>query len=72
MFTLPPTLSRPPHGGMKFHKGNYEAAFRHLRRSVELDDDLPYDEPWGWMHRARRCPDPGIVILANLRVKIWN
>ena len=30
-------------------------AFAHLRRSVELDDALPYDEPWGWMQPTRHA-----------------
>ena len=36
-------------GEVEYHKGDHEAAFEHLRRAVELDDNLPYDEPWGWM-----------------------
>lgn len=40
-------------GELEYHKGNYEAAFAHLRKAVELDDTLPYDEPWGWMHPTR-------------------
>jgi hypothetical protein len=27
----------------------------HLRRAVEFDDALPYDEPWGWMQPARHA-----------------
>ncbi|MDJ0707072.1 MAG: tetratricopeptide repeat protein [Leptolyngbyaceae cyanobacterium MO_188.B28] len=42
-------------GELEYHKGNYEAAFDHLRRSVQLDDNLPYDEPWGWMQPARHA-----------------
>ena len=30
-------------------------AFAHLRKSVELSDALPYDEPWGWMQPARHA-----------------
>ena len=37
----------PAHGEIEYRRGNYEVAFAHLRRSVELDDALPYDEPWG-------------------------
>ncbi|SFQ08077.1 hypothetical protein [Tranquillimonas alkanivorans] len=36
-------------GELAYKSGDEEAAFDHLRRSVELDDSLPYDEPWGWM-----------------------
>lgn len=42
-------------GELEYHKGNHEAAFEHLRRSVELDDTLPYDEPWGWMQPTRHA-----------------
>jgi tetratricopeptide (TPR) repeat protein len=34
-------------GELEYHKGNHEAAFEHLQRSIELDDNLPYDEPAG-------------------------
>ena len=42
-------------GEMAYHQGNHEDAFERLRRSVELDDNLPYDEPWGWMQPARHA-----------------
>ncbi len=42
-------------GELEYHKGNHEASFEHLRRSVELDDNLPYDEPWGWMQPTRHA-----------------
>ncbi len=42
-------------GELEYHKGNIEPAFDHLRRAVELDDALPYDEPWGWMQPARHA-----------------
>ncbi len=42
-------------GELEYRQGNYEAAFGHLRRAVELDDGLPYDEPWGWMQPARHA-----------------
>lgn len=42
-------------GELEYRKGNYDAAFAHLRRSVALDDALPYDEPWGWMQPARHA-----------------
>jgi tetratricopeptide (TPR) repeat protein len=42
-------------GELEYRKGNVEAAFAHLRRAVELDDGLPYDEPWGWMQPARHA-----------------
>ncbi len=42
-------------GELEYHKGNYAAAFDHLRESVQRDDDLAYTEPWAWMHPPRHA-----------------
>ncbi|MGE3876591.1 MAG: tetratricopeptide repeat protein, partial [Parvibaculaceae bacterium] len=42
-------------GEIAYRKGRYPEAFAHLRKSVELDDNLPYDEPWGWMQPTRHA-----------------
>jgi tetratricopeptide (TPR) repeat protein len=42
-------------GEIEYRKENYDVAYAHLRRSVELDDTLPYDEPWGWMQPTRHA-----------------
>jgi tetratricopeptide (TPR) repeat protein len=42
-------------GELAYHSEDHEVAFDHLRRSVELDDSLPYDEPWGWMQPTRHA-----------------
>lgn len=42
-------------GEVDYRRGNHDAAFAHLRRSIELDDNLPYDEPWGWMQPTRHA-----------------
>lgn len=42
-------------GELDYRKGRHEAAFAALRRSIELDDGLPYDEPWGWMQPTRHA-----------------
>ena len=42
-------------GELEYRRGNYDTAFAHLRKSVELDDALPYDEPWGWMQPTRHA-----------------
>ena len=42
-------------GEIEYRKGNHDTAYAHLRRSVELDDNLPYDEPWGWMQPTRHA-----------------
>ena len=42
-------------GELEYRKGNFDVAFDDLRRAVELDDNLPYDEPWGWMQPTRHA-----------------
>ena len=42
-------------GELAYHKGDHDAAFDHLRHSVEIDDNMPYDEPWGWMQPTRHA-----------------
>ncbi|MFH9570841.1 hypothetical protein [Streptomyces sp. NPDC017230] len=42
-------------GELEYRKGDHAAAFAALERSVELDDNLPYDEPWGWMQPTRHA-----------------
>ncbi|CAL9341920.1 hypothetical protein SUDANB145_00283 [Streptomyces sp. enrichment culture] len=53
-------------GELEYRKGDHEAAFEALRRSVELDDGLPYDEPWGWMQPTRHAY--GALLLEQGRV----
>ena len=43
------------HGEIAYRRGEHETAFKRLRRSVELDDNLAYDEPWGWMQPTRHA-----------------
>ena len=42
-------------GELLYRRGEHDAAFASLRRSIELDDHLPYDEPWGWMQPTRHA-----------------
>ena len=42
-------------GEIEYRKGHFDIAFAHLRKSVELDDNLPYDEPWAWMQPTRHA-----------------
>ena len=42
-------------GELSYHQGAFETAYRHLRRAVELDDNLSYTEPWAWMHPPRHA-----------------
>ncbi|CAL9343625.1 hypothetical protein [Streptomyces sp. enrichment culture] len=54
-------------GELAYRKGDHDAAFAALERSVELDDDLPYDEPWGWMQPTRHAY--GALLLEQGRVE---
>ncbi|CEL10947.1 hypothetical protein ASPCAL14054 [Aspergillus calidoustus] len=42
-------------GEIAYREGNFDAAWKHLRHSTELDDKLPYSEPWAWMQPARHA-----------------
>ncbi len=53
-------------GELAYRKGDYDVAFDHLRKSVELDDTLPYEEPWGWMQPTRDAL--GALLLEQGRV----
>ncbi|WP_330285861.1 hypothetical protein [Streptomyces sp. NBC_00576] len=53
-------------GELEYRKGNHQAAFAALERSIELCDNLPYDEPWGWMQPTRHAY--GALLLEQGRV----
>jgi tetratricopeptide (TPR) repeat protein len=53
-------------GELEYRRGNFDTAFAHLRRAVELDDTLPYDEPWGWMQPTRHAL--GALLLEQGRI----
>lgn len=42
-------------GELAYRKGDLERAWEDLRRAIRLDDELPYDEPWGWMQPTRHA-----------------
>lgn len=54
-------------GELEYRRKNYDLAFDHLRRSIVLDDNLPYDEPWGWMQPTRHAY--GALLLEQGRVE---
>ncbi len=54
-------------GEIAYREGHFDEAFVHLRRAVELDDALPYDEPWGWMQPTRHAY--GALLLEQGRVE---
>lgn len=43
------------HGEVEYRNRDFDIAFQHLENAVELDDGLPYDEPWGWMQPTRHA-----------------
>ncbi len=53
-------------GEIEYRRGSHDLAFDHLRRAVDLDDHLPYDEPWGWMQPTRHAL--GALLLEQNRV----
>ncbi|AVH60587.1 MULTISPECIES: hypothetical protein [Streptomyces] len=53
-------------GELAYRKGHVDAAFAALERSIALDDNLPYDEPWGWMQPTRHAY--GALLLEQGRV----
>ncbi len=42
-------------GEIAYRRGEHDAAFDRLRAAIALEDDLPYDEPWGWMQPIRHA-----------------
>ncbi|MET9834274.1 hypothetical protein ABZ078_34405 [Streptomyces sp. NPDC006385] len=54
-------------GELEYRKGDHDAAFAALERSIDLDDNLPYDEPWGWMQPTRHAY--GALLLEQGRVE---
>ncbi|KAH6973660.1 hypothetical protein BKA56DRAFT_592246 [Ilyonectria sp. MPI-CAGE-AT-0026] len=42
-------------GEIEYRRGNFDAAYEHLRQAMHREDNLPYDEPWGWMQPTRHA-----------------
>ncbi|MFD4260133.1 hypothetical protein ACFWR9_21575 [Streptomyces sp. NPDC058534] len=53
-------------GELEYRKGDHATAFAALERAIGLDDNLPYDEPWGWMQPTRHAY--GALLLEQGRV----
>lgn len=53
-------------GEIEFRRGNHDVAFAALRDAVRRDEELKYDEPWGWMMPASH--PLGALLLAAGRV----
>jgi tetratricopeptide (TPR) repeat protein len=42
-------------GEIEYRVANYDQAFESLRRAIDLEDNLPYSEPWSWMQPVRHA-----------------
>ncbi len=42
-------------GEIAYRVSDFGESWKQLRRAIELDDTLPYDEPWGWMQPTRHA-----------------
>ena len=54
-------------GEVSYRTGDFESAFAYLREAIRLSEDLPYDEPWGWMQPPRHAL--GALLLERGRVE---
>lgn len=54
-------------GEIAYREQRFDEAFTHLGRAIQLDDALPYDEPWGWMQPTRHAY--GALLLEQGRVE---
>ncbi|KAI4844555.1 TPR domain protein [Aureobasidium sp. EXF-8846] len=43
------------YGEVEYRDRDFDQAFEYLGKAVYLDDNLPYDEPWGWMQPTRHA-----------------
>ena len=53
-------------GELEYRRGKVDRAFELLREAVRRDDELKYDEPWGWMQPVRHAL--GALLLEQGRV----
>ena len=42
-------------GEIAYREGDFDSAFKHLRKSIEQYDSLIYGEPWSWMQPVRHA-----------------
>lgn len=40
---------------LEYRRTNYDKAFAAFRRAIDLEDKLPYSEPWSWMQPVRHA-----------------
>ncbi|CAK3890610.1 TPR domain [Lecanosticta acicola] len=54
-------------GELEYRLANIDLGFEYLRQAVDLSDNLPYDEPWGWMQPPRHAY--GALLLEQDRIE---
>ena len=54
-------------GELCYRCGKFDTGFNHLRKAVELADNLLFSEPWAWMHPPRHAL--GALLLEQNRVQ---
>jgi len=54
-------------GELEYRRGNVDLAFESFHKAIELGDNLPYDEPWGWMQPPRHAY--GALLLEQSRIE---
>jgi tetratricopeptide (TPR) repeat protein len=42
-------------GEIAYRQESFDDAFGALKQAIELEDSLPFDEPWGWMQPTRHA-----------------
>ncbi|KAJ5387723.1 hypothetical protein N7509_010264 [Penicillium cosmopolitanum] len=42
-------------GEIEYRCQNFDKAFESLRRAIDIEDKLPYSEPWSWMQPVRHA-----------------
>jgi tetratricopeptide (TPR) repeat protein len=53
-------------GELEYRRGSHDRAFELLRDAARRDDELRYDEPWGWMQPVRHAL--GALLLEQGRI----
>jgi len=54
-------------GELEYRRGDTDLAFSSFLKAIEFGDNLPYDEPWGWMQPPRHAY--GALLLEQGRIE---
>ena len=59
-------------GEILYRQAKYDEAYAALRRAIALEDNLPYDEPWGWMQPVRHALGALLLELSHGRMRLCS